>query len=376
MTGPVEQRNGAASLGRHHAKLPVQTFSIETSPICNSGPLLRSECLNLEIEICARSNARVRVEDHVVVFRTEVKIQVFGLERPIPAQREFNPATDGKPIGSLADAQMLAGLARGIERGRLDAATKRAALEYIAARQSREGLKVTGRRPPRPERRSPDRQASIDRRRRIVASGPLPPQLAARFTWGELAALAIIGNEVRRHGTCWLHIDTIAAMAGVHRTTVQNALRKASDDSEGRAIIERRERRRAGQRSLTNIIHIVSPEWLTWLRRARPAAFGLALDLGSKNKKGQRKPQKLNPSRCVTGRFAPRAGCRRRPDDRGARLWSRRYPPPWPAAVGRGAAGQRRRGAWVMAREPVQAGQMGRDRDRDGRDSRTPEGGI
>src|SRR6516162_5313819 len=34
----------------------------------------------------------------------------------------------------------------------------------------------------RPQR-TPDRQASIERRRRLVASGPLPPPLAARFTW-------------------------------------------------------------------------------------------------------------------------------------------------------------------------------------------------
>jgi hypothetical protein len=36
----------------------------------------------------------------------------------------------------------------------------------------------------RRRQRSPDKQASIERRRRLVASGPLPPPLAARFTWG------------------------------------------------------------------------------------------------------------------------------------------------------------------------------------------------
>ena len=34
----------------------------------------------------------------------------------------------------------------------------------------------------RRRQRSPDKQASIERRRRLVASGPLPPPLAARFT--------------------------------------------------------------------------------------------------------------------------------------------------------------------------------------------------
>ena len=120
----------------------------------------------------------------------------------------------------------------------------------------------------RPQR-SPDRQASIERRRRLVASGPLPPPLAARFTWGEQAVMRIIGDECRAHGQCTLHIDTIAARAGVHRTTVQNALR----EGQGRGpvpntpIISVQERRRAGQRSLTNIIRIVSEEWRSWLRR-------------------------------------------------------------------------------------------------------------
>jgi hypothetical protein len=69
--------------------------------------------------------------------------------------------------------------------------------------------------------RRADKQASIERRRRLVASGPLPPPLAARFTWGEIAVMRIVGDECRVHGCCTLHIDAIAARAGVHRTTVQ-----------------------------------------------------------------------------------------------------------------------------------------------------------
>ena len=120
----------------------------------------------------------------------------------------------------------------------------------------------------RPQR-SPDRQASIERRRRLVASGPLPPPLAARFTWGEIAVMRIVGDECRAHGCCTLHIDAIAARAGVHRTTVQNALREAQGRGEvpNTPIISLTERRRAGQRSLTNIIRIVSREWRDWLHR-------------------------------------------------------------------------------------------------------------
>jgi hypothetical protein len=104
-----------------------------------------------------------------------------------------------------------------------------------------------------------------------VASGPLPPALAARFTWGEVAVMRIVGDECRAHGQCTLHIDAIAARAGVHRTTVQNALREGQGRGEvpGPPIISVQERRRPGQRSLTNIIRIVSKEWSDWLRKGR-----------------------------------------------------------------------------------------------------------
>jgi hypothetical protein len=56
----------------------------------------------------------------------------------------------------------------------------------------------------RPAPRSPDRQASLERRRRQAASGALPPALAARFTTGELAALAVIARQCQRGGACTL----------------------------------------------------------------------------------------------------------------------------------------------------------------------------
>jgi len=132
----------------------------------------------------------------------------------------------------------------------------------------------------RPQR-SPDRQASIERRRRLVASGPLPPPLAARFTWGEIAVMRIVGDECRAHGCCTLHIDAIAARAGVHRTTVQNALREAQGRGEvpNTPIISVQERRRTGQRSLTNIIRVVSREWRDWLHKGPSRS---AMGVGSK----------------------------------------------------------------------------------------------
>lgn len=114
-------------------------------------------------------------------------------------------------------------------------------------------------RKPRPA----ERQRSIERRRRLAASGPLPPSIAAKLTVSEQAVLRVVGDECRDRGCCALHLDAIAARAGTCRTTVRNALRTARR----LGLVLVRERRRRGQRSLTNIVTIVSAEWRTWLAR-------------------------------------------------------------------------------------------------------------
>src|SRR4051812_40130033 len=73
----------------------------------------------------------------------------------------------------------------------------------------------------------PRTPASIERRRRWAASGTLPLALACRFTAAETAVLAVIAAEALKHGRCTLVLDHIAALAGVSRTTVKNALREA-----------------------------------------------------------------------------------------------------------------------------------------------------
>jgi hypothetical protein len=146
-------------------------------------------------------------------------------------------------------------------------------------------LKGAPRWPVRRRQRSPDRQASIERRRRLVATGPLPPPMAARFTWGEQAVMRIVGDECRDHGECRLHIDAIAARAGVERTTVQNALREAQGkgDQPGAPIVRVTERRRPGRPSLTNVIHIISREWRDWLHRGPRHASRAPRGEGSKS---------------------------------------------------------------------------------------------
>jgi hypothetical protein len=156
--------------------------------------------------------------------------------------------------GTLDDdaAQGLAELIRDRQRaGEAPPPTKPAAT--IGSRAARP------RRPPR----SPDRQRSWDRRRRqsIHVGKLMPYGLAAKFTDGERAVLTVIATEIKRRGQCDLYIDQIAAFAGVSRTTVKNATRRAR----GLALIEVEEWRQAPDWNGPNRIRIVSREWLAWL---------------------------------------------------------------------------------------------------------------
>jgi len=79
---------------------------------------------------------------------------------------------------------------------------------------------------PRQRPTSPNRRASLERRRKLGGSGVLPECLRHHYTLGQMAVLAIIAGEVKHHGICDLPIDKIAALAGVCRTA---ALRKMKD---------------------------------------------------------------------------------------------------------------------------------------------------
>ena len=120
----------------------------------------------------------------------------------------------------------------------------------------------------RPPQRSPDRIRSLQRRRRLAASGAVPSALAEDLTLGQVAALAVIGGEIRKHGRCVLPIDAIAAIAGISRTLVKVAVRKAI----AARMICREERRRRGQASLTNVLRAFA-QWWAWLRRKIAGRF-------------------------------------------------------------------------------------------------------
>ena len=111
----------------------------------------------------------------------------------------------------------------------------------------------------------PRTDASMERRRRWAASGRMPPQIASRFTLAEQAVLAVVALEASKRGDCRLALDHIAALAGVSRTTVRNAMKQAR----ALGFVTVTERRVSTFRNQPNVVAIVSREWLAWMRLAR-----------------------------------------------------------------------------------------------------------
>src|SRR4051812_39480743 len=140
--------------------------------------------------------------------------------------------------------------------------TEDQATDLSALIESRRALPA----PQRPaQRRSgsrPRSPAHMERRRRWAASGALPPALAARFTLGEQAALAVVAAEHRKHGDCRLTHQEVADVAGVGVTTVRNAMRAAKAIN----LLAITERRLTAFRNASNVVSIVDPSWLAWLR--------------------------------------------------------------------------------------------------------------
>ncbi|WP_336490922.1 hypothetical protein [Methylobacterium nigriterrae] len=113
--------------------------------------------------------------------------------------------------------------------------------------------------------RSPVRSVAVERRRRWAAAGRMPPRIAAHFTTGEQAALAVVAVEVTKRSACTLAIGAIAALAGVSESTVKRALRQAR----ALGLITIQERRLSRFRNDTNVVRIVAREWLSWLELRR-----------------------------------------------------------------------------------------------------------
>jgi len=108
----------------------------------------------------------------------------------------------------------------------------------------------------------PRSDQSMERRRKWASAGRLPPQVACRFTLAEQAVMAVVAMEVGKRGDCRLTLEHIAAIAGVSRSTVKAAIRHAQ--KLGLLTVE--ERRQSTWRSLSNVVRVISREWLAWMR--------------------------------------------------------------------------------------------------------------
>ena len=97
----------------------------------------------------------------------------------------------------------------------------------------------------------------------------MPPAFAAGFTTGELAVLKVISDEWLAHGACDRSLNELAARAGVCQSLAKRTIRLAELD--GLITVQRRPR--SGRKHLTNIIRIISAEWLDWLRKGRRKTY-------------------------------------------------------------------------------------------------------
>lgn len=125
--------------------------------------------------------------------------------------------------------------------------------------------------PARRRRRSPDRQKDYETRHRLAYSGVMPRWLAERFTTGDMAVMKIIGDKHSDRGFCDLSLKEIGDRAGVCRKTVRRAMKAAG--SFGKALISIQIRWRRGRKNLTNVVRVVSREWLSWLARGATCAI-------------------------------------------------------------------------------------------------------
>ena len=200
---------------------------------------------------------------------------------------EIRRAAEAAPRAKLPTVTAL--LWQAFAAGQVTEADATALSELIEARRA---LPATPQ--PAPARRGsrPRTDASLERRRRWAASGRLPPAIAARFTVAELAVLAVVAAEVTRHSRCSLAHGHLAAVAGVSVSSVKRAMKAARD----LGLVEIEVRRVSDFRNDTNLVRVVSREWLSWLRLARSGGgvhVGASTHTHGSNRLGKRPARPL-----------------------------------------------------------------------------------
>nr|WP_181377316.1 GntR family transcriptional regulator [Ochrobactrum sp. LM19] len=104
------------------------------------------------------------------------------------------------------------------------------------------------------------------RKRRLGGREALPAHLQELFTEGERAVLFVVAADHKQHGSCSSWIQQIADRAGVGKTTVRNAIRRAA----ALKIISVKHREQWRGKNLSNVLTIICRDWLFWMRRFRP----------------------------------------------------------------------------------------------------------
>jgi hypothetical protein len=119
--------------------------------------------------------------------------------------------------------------------------------------------------PPRRHQVSPDRLASLEKRRGLGSrtEALIPEHIPIQFSEAKRAVLMVIAKELVR-AACNLPIDKIAWLAGVCARTVQNTLAELKRFGLVRVL----ERRVPGGKSQTNIVTVVDAAWLKCVRRS------------------------------------------------------------------------------------------------------------
>ncbi len=171
---------------------------------------------------------------------------------------EIRQAIEAAPRTKLPDVAAL--LWRALADRHVTEAEAEALSGLIDARQAPPS---TPRPAPRRVGSRPITDASVERRRRWAASGRMPPAVAAKFTAGETAALAVVAVEVQRTGSCRWPLARIAAVGGVSVSTVKRAIRAAR----ALGLVEVEVRRVAMWRNLPSVITISCKAWSAWLSR-------------------------------------------------------------------------------------------------------------
>jgi hypothetical protein len=103
------------------------------------------------------------------------------------------------------------------------------------------------------------------RRRGLAYGGMLPPAIAKTFTVGQAAVLTVLAWEVLHYGACRKSLGEIADEAGCSRSWAKETIRLAV--RAGIVAVERRPR--PGLKDDTNVVRIISVDWLTWVKVRR-----------------------------------------------------------------------------------------------------------